>query len=292
MLKFHCPDFYRGFNIYQKILKLKIIAPECFNENVEIASIFGFFPGGLWNGGSHDMRPHYQDIREIEAMADFYQSVNIPLKLTATNSKLIPTDCYDRYCNKILSILDNRNNEILVNSLFLEQYIREKYPNYKIVKSITATKEDQDINEILSKYDSMVLPRRHNLNFELLSQIPVENRSRIEILCNETCPSNCPRLYSHYDVHSEITTFDKNIATPDIYCTTKKRLFAGVNNPEIITLEDLKNKYEPMGYNSIKISGRGDEFTVAINLLPYLFKQEYQLEVLKILLQYPLESIR
>lgn len=85
-------------------------------------------------------------------------------------------------------------------------------------------------------------------------------------------------------MHSEITTFDKNIATPDIYCTTKKRLFAGVNNPEIITLEDLKNKYEPIGYNSIKISGRGDEFTVAINLLPYLFKQEYQLEVLKILL--------
>ena len=40
---------------------------------------------------------------------------------------------------KILDIFNNRGNGILVNSECLEKYLREKYPNYRILKSITST---------------------------------------------------------------------------------------------------------------------------------------------------------
>ena len=43
MIYFHCPDFYNGFEIYQGINILKHEAVNCFNDDVQIGSIFGTF---------------------------------------------------------------------------------------------------------------------------------------------------------------------------------------------------------------------------------------------------------
>ena len=50
-IKFHIPDF-----VYHRNLNLSLIdylkeKPEYFYDNIEIASVYGCFPPGIWNGG-------------------------------------------------------------------------------------------------------------------------------------------------------------------------------------------------------------------------------------------------
>ena len=37
-----------------------------------------------------------------------------------------------------------------------------------------------------------------NNNWEYLETIPEDKRGKIEFLCTDPCPDNCPRIYTHY----------------------------------------------------------------------------------------------
>ena len=286
MIYFHCPDFFNGFNIYQRINILLHDAPECFREDIQIGSIFGAIPGMIWNGGTFDLNVGVIDLNYYSYMADMYEGMGIPLKFTLTNGKLEPSDCYDRFCNKILEIFDNRNNEILINSPILEEYLRTKYPNYKFVKSITSTREDFDLNEALTQYDSIVLPKRHNKNFDLLNSVPEKNRDKIEILVNENCQPNCPIQYDHYLKYNDVQLY--NIApSQDTNCIYRRKIFQNYNHPNILLFDELKEKYYSIGYNQFKISGRGgppNGINQVCSITPYLFKPDYQIEAINFLM--------
>ena len=127
------------------------------------------------------------------------------MRFTLTNPNLEETDVYDRQCNEMLKLFDNGMNEIIVNSPILEKYLRDKFPNYKLTKSITAAKEDYDFVKALDTYESVVIPRRKNRDWDFLNSIPEDKRSRIEILVDETCPIDCPRLYTHYNIFSKMS---------------------------------------------------------------------------------------
>lgn len=286
MIYFHCPDFYNGFEIYQGINILKHEAANCFNDDVQIGSIFGAFPSMIWNGGTFDLGRLVTDLRDIEYIADMYQGMGFPINFTFTNGLLIDTDCFDRYCNKILDIFNNRGNGILVNSECLEKYLREKYPNYRILKSITSTEQDFDIHQAVINYDQIVLPKRHNKNFDLLNQITPEDRPNIEILVNEICREGCPRAYSHYLDYNRVQLYEECLSDK-LKCSFMKPIFPMRNNNNIITFQDIIDKYYPLGYNQFKIGGRGYTQGIgqAINVVRYLIKPEYQVDVLEYLLK-------
>jgi hypothetical protein len=86
------------------------------------------------------------------------------LKFTLTNPVLELVDCYDRYSNTILALAENELNEILIVSPILENFIRNKYPNYKINRSIISTTGQEETLDNylqeLEKYNKIVLPRR------------------------------------------------------------------------------------------------------------------------------------
>jgi collagenase-like PrtC family protease len=67
------------------------------------------------------------------------------LRFTFSNSLLEEKHIYDTYCNLIMEEADTGNNEVIVNSPILEQYLRENYPNYKYISSTTKCERNIDI---------------------------------------------------------------------------------------------------------------------------------------------------
>lgn len=280
-INLNCPGFYTGFNIYKTLLELQQTVPECFNSNVVIESIFDTFPNMIWNGGTINQgyQPSLEKIKEI---INFYYENNIEIALTLTNPLLTKEDLYDRYCNKIVSLCENENNSILVSSSILEEYIRNKYPKFKIKRSIIASNKNTNYLSLLNKYDKIVLPRRQVKDFRFLESIPIEVRNRFELLCNDPCPITCPYLYKHYNGFAKITLYEDITSKDILKCKTLNS-----NDPlknfyykdDQITYNEIYEKYLPLSYNSFKLSGRNDIFTIIFSIVPFFFKQEYQLEL-------------
>lgn len=252
--------------------------PEMFYENIYFGSIFGSFPGMTWNGGS--FYPGQVILIEAEKVVKLYEELSIPIKLTITNPSLTKEDCYDRYCNALLKLCDNGKNEVLISSKILENYIREKFPNIKINKSIIASQEDCDYIEELKIYNKIVLPRRVLQDFNFLNSLPNEARSKVELLCNDPCPPNCYRLYDHYKIYGDISLFKDYPNSPKADCiffnTDEDFILKNHRFKESkITIDKIKTDYSPLGFTEYKISGRGHPNDIVFSIIPYLIKSEY-----------------
>lgn len=286
IINFYVPDFVTGFPIYKKIFDLWKEYPIIFRDNVKISHIFGAFPSMLWNGGSYSIKNI--SLIKINEIIDYYTKMNIPLQFTMTNPLITEQDCYDRFCNTILKIADNGINEILVTSDILEQYIRKNFPRYKIDKSIIATvNQNIDYNEVLQKYDRVVLSRLLMEDFNFLQTIKPENRSRIELLVNETCPVDCPRLATHYLEFAKVQLFEFESKNPLTKCSNNfKRQYSWefTDKQRVYSYSDIINTYLPLGFTEIKLAGRWKETSIINALVKYLVKEEYQADMFKVLM--------
>lgn len=241
-----------------------------------------------WNGGSYNYttRANTQYIIEI---INFFQEQNIPLKFTLTNPVLELVDCYDRYSNTILALAENELNEILIVSPILENFIRNKYPNYKINRSIISTTGQEETLDNylqeLEKYNKIVLPRRLVKDQEFLLSIPVELRNRFELLCNDPCDINCPRLYSHYE-DLGYAQLGSAQALNVIQCSSwYETPFKYAKNFKYqISLNEINNFYKPNQFSEFKLSGRGININIILSIVPYLIKPEYQRDMYELLL--------
>jgi hypothetical protein len=293
MIHYYCPGFVESQKAYKILFWLRDNASQCFYENVQISKIYGCFPNMIWNGGSYWFGPCLSRNQIIDYF-EWYSHQNVQLQLTFTNPILEETDLYDRYCNAILEIASNYDFvEVLVSSDILEKYIRSKYPNIKIDKSIIATTRDREsVNDSLKgylqnleTYNMCVLPRKHGKNFDFLNQIPEDKRNRFEILATDPCPINCPRLYTHYEDMAKAQLWIPG-GVEHSHCTT-----IHPDNPfkqwqyrnQRISYEEL-HKYEELGFTEIKLSGRTDMIQMIITVVPYLIKPEYQQDVYAALL--------
>lgn len=285
--RYHCPGFVTGLRVYNQFLLFRNEHPEYFYDDCIIDTIFDSFPNMTWNGGGYNMG-ELMYLKDIEKLLDYYDDLNIALQLTCTNPCLEEIDMYDRYCNAVLErFISHPLNSILVASPVLENYIRNKYPDAKIDWSIVATTQPENINldynNYLDNYNRIVIPRIHSKDFDYLSRIDETKRDKIEILCTDPCPANCPRMASHYKDYTRTTLF--LTSEMEFPCTMLDRedLFTFKHKNDRIFYEELP-KYQELGYEHFKISGRKDQTTVIQNLIPYTVKPEYQYEMVFYLL--------
>jgi hypothetical protein len=299
MLNFYCPDFYNAQQAYALLFELKEKSGQCFYPNVNISTIYGNFPGCIWNGGGFSFNS-VVDIRTMRDYFSWYQDKGVTLQLTFTNPVLEETDVYDRYGNAILDAAAEFDNiEILVVSPCLEKYIREKYPHIKIDKSIISTTRDRETSQdsldgylnILDNYNKCVLPRKYTKDRKFLDTIPQEYRNRFEILVTDPCPVYCPHLYEHYEEFGRMQLFQEPLNT-NLGC----QMISGDNpfrqwmyRAHQVQYDELTEFYDKEGFSEIKISGRGTYVFVVLQLVPYLIKPEYHLDVYKWLLDFYLD---
>lgn len=131
-------------------------------------------------------------------------------------------------------------------------------------------------------FDYVVPDFRLNKVFDQLDLLPSSKRVKVEFLCNECCDFRCTERKVCYENVSR-----KNLGETIIehICASSSadngyKFSSAMKNPGFISIEDIQDKYLPMGFNQFKIEGRslGSAITLEF-LLYYLTKPEYQINV-------------
>lgn len=285
---FHLPGLFVFSTLYKSVLRLYTEEREKFNDWMEIGSIFGAPRAASWGGGRIPKSSEDSD----EEVARFMKEYHIPCRLTFSNNQLEAKHLWDIYCNYLLDLFYWEGNSIIINSPILEEYIRKKYPKYKIISSTTKCLNEKDsaLNELKYEYEMVVLDYNFNKDFEFLNNI--QNKEKCELLINPVCMPKCPRRKEHYTFMSKAFLHElgeyQNFECP--YQTAK--FFQAQKNPLFISVEDIQNIYIPMGFKHFKIEGRTTGWDDLIEiLLYYLVKPEYQLEIRE-KLYYGLDTIQ
>lgn len=273
-INFSIGGLFEKHYFFKKFLDIYNENRSKFNENFSISSLFGCVKC-QWNGGR--IINDYWDINPemiAKYMMDNYPEIEC--RLTFTNIFINNEDLKDKTGNNLLELFSYGNNGVIVYSKLLEDYIRDNYPNYKIISSITKclTKE-QTINELSKDYSLIVLNTNHIVDDDFLKKIPSKNK--VEILVNDACQKICSKRLEHYKSYS--LNQKNGTYTKMCNCESSGPLYELKNGRLFITNEKIK-KYIEMGYTNFKIQGRTNyEYDLLETLVYYLVKPEYALEI-------------
>lgn len=244
--------------------------PQMFMDGYEIGSVYGTFPGAIWNGG-RNIIDGFSSKPEVERVIKSYNNYGIPVRFTWTNCLIEEKHTYDTYCNMIMKAGNNGMNQALVNTPAMEEYLRREYPNYKLLSS--TTKRILDVDKLLAElekdYFLVVLDYDFNHNEEVIEKLK-PYADRIEILVNESCRPNCPSRSKHYEEISKYTLdFDTSIKFICVDPNPDKRSFKGVRKcPSFMSNDDIE-RYAKMGFRNFKIVGRNEAQSFYLDALIY-----------------------
>jgi len=270
----HLPGFCYFFYLNQVTIHLMKEYPDCFEEGYRVGSVYGTFPGAIWNGGRAVFGVTSK--QDMEKIISTYNRMDVPVRFTWTNSLLEEKHVQDTYCNLIMDVANNGKNQVLVNTDVLEKYLREKYPDFAYISSTTKRIKSKDdlLSEVDKDYFMVVLDYDLNHDEDVLKALESQ-ASRIEILVDEICFADCPKRVGHYRdeslmqlTYSKGTTFDcPNRKTIPSFAECRKR-------PAFISKEELP-AYIDRGFVNFKLVGRGLPIEmVKESYLYYLVKDE------------------
>jgi hypothetical protein len=266
------PGFYENFRLIIFLHDWMEKEPELFHEGMKISAAYGCFPGNIWNGGRVIIG--LASKADIEYAIREYNSRGIALRYTYTNPCLEQIHLLDTYCNLCMELADNGQNEILVNSDLLENFVRAHYPDYKIISSTTKCLYDVErIRQELEKdYHLVVLDSAMNNTEQLFA---LDHKEKIELIVNHYCADNCPRRKEHYRLVGEAQLEYDSVSFP---CENIKRSFQEIQkNRSFISPAMIYEKYAPAGFCNFKLDGRGFRKEKVIESFAYfLAKPEYK----------------
>ena len=280
---YHLPGLFEFFYLYQVFLPLFFGHREYFYEWCDIASIYGAPADCIWGGGR--IGAQSADPEEVLALM---RKFGISAWLTFSNSLLRPEHLKDRTCNAICQLFadgDGPENGVIVHSDLLLDYLKQTCPNLYFVSS--TTKVLTDFREFTAELDRdefryVVADFRLNKKFSELDRLSRGQKDKVEFLCNECCDIRCKDRRQCYEaVSREVLGIDE----PEHRCRAPHAdegyVFSrAMENPEFIGIEDIRNRYLPMGFSNFKIEGRSLGSALILEfLLYYLTKPEHQLRV-------------
>lgn len=267
------PDFYNLYDLNLNLISLMNKYPGWFRDNVVVDSVYGCFPGCIWNGGRVQLGGC--SLENMAATINGFNQIGISVRFTFTN-KQAHLNLYDHYANTILSLANNGLNGVNVSSDKLGDHIRTHYENYYIISSTTRDiKTTQDIDRLCENYDIVVAPYTINNS----SAIPeLKHPEKIELLCCETCIDNCPNRQYHYESISKAQSLQPS---EPFRCPHGCELYYYYETiptrGHYISPEMIEQHYLPKGFNKFKISGRNDSpIHVIERYVTYLAKPEFK----------------
>lgn len=276
----HLPGFCYFRQLNAAVIALMKEYPNCFRDGYRIGSVYGTFPGAIWNGGRVVMG--IAGKRDIEGTLKLYNSKGVPVRFTWTNSVLEEKHVYDTYCNLIMRLADNGMNQVLVNVPVLEEYIRREYPGYKLISSTTKRINETDgvLAELQKDYFLVVLD--YDLNHDAKTLEAIEPwADRVEILVNEVCSPGCPLRAQHYAQQSRAQLeFDVGDLFHCPNSNQQKGFEECMKRPAFISNEEI-GSYIDRGFVNFKIAGRGMPQSYVYEAYLYFLVKEDQRDFIR-----------
>jgi hypothetical protein len=280
---YHLPGLFEFYDFYRVFLPLFYEHREYFYDWCDIGSIYGAPSDCIWGGGrvsDGDSNP--------EEVLTLLEEYGISSRLTFSNSLLKKEHLSDRKCNELCRLFEKNNkvqNGVIVHSELLLDYLKYNYPELYLVSS--TTKVITDFDEFLMETDrddfKYVVPDfRLNKTFDRLGSMTCRQKDKVEFLCNECCWFGCNDRKKCYEAVSR-KNLGENIS--EHICSAPGsnegyRFSKAMKNPGFIGVNDIKDKYNSMGFSNFKIEGRGLGSALILEfLLYYMTKPEYHVHV-------------
>ena len=281
MAHYHLPGLFEFYELYRAFLPLFREHREYFYDWCDIGSIYGAPADCIWGGGRVGFGDN--DPQEVLALTREY---GISARLTFSNSLLREEHLLDKQCNRLCELFNETGgNGVIVHSDLLLEYLKVHYPNLYFVSSTTKVLTDfrQFLDEVNREDFRYVVPDfRLNKVFDKLNTLTNAQKGKAEFLCNECCWFGCAERKSCYENVSRKNLGENCV---DHHCTAPGgnegyRFSKAMTNPGFIGVQDIQNRYLPMGFSNFKIEGRGLGSAMILEfLLYYMTKPEYQIHV-------------
>ena len=284
MIRFHIPDFQKNFRLNVLFCRYFEVYRNYFFGDVEIEYIYDSFPVA-WNGGrlvkgEIDLSVAEQTLRKIAGMQK-------KVSFTFTNSLITEEHLQNEAANAVMKIASDLDMEksVIIHSSLLEQYIRDRYPDFGIILSTTKMlKTAPDVNAALERdYELVVLD--YNMNHAWDALLEIKDRKRCEFLVDACCVDECPKRQAHYQMISRLQMMNEDPALRegihDSGCIYgKNNYFAAKKNANFMTIEEIQTKYAPAGFEHMKLEGRGgDRLNLLEQYVHYMARPEFRDQV-------------
>lgn len=276
-IEFSIPDFYYLFDLNMNLLALMRNNPELFRDNVKITSVYGTFPGCMWNSCHQSLgQATYENIASTVMM---FNSAGISVRFTFNNSEVQGCHLMDIYCNEILKITSQVKSEtgvengVIIKADILDNHITKSFPQFYHVWSDTKSFLSIDDLNKLSEDRLTSLPYDMN-NSKLLDEI--KHPENIEVSVNNPCIEMCPHRAAHY---AEVGKLQLHKYTEGFMCPFGcENYFYYDTLPErghFVTMDYINAIYIPRKITKFKILGRGDSpINVIESYVNYFAKPE------------------
>ena len=193
-----------AINGFQHVTSAKSALEQLGIEGISF-TVYDQHFGMKWAGG----RPHsFAAGQTKETFARLVQEYNrrgITFNLVFSNLFIEEKHLGDKRCNWMLERCCREGNGVIVGSHVLARYIRDRFPDYRLIHSLTHfNKDPQYYYDHADLYDVFVLPPHLNYRAKVLQEmIERLGAERLELLVNETCFRECSIRQDHYDLISK-----------------------------------------------------------------------------------------
>ena len=286
MIRYSLPDFTRHLRLNLMMVDFMRKSPEIFWDDIEIASLYGNFPGCIMNGGRvmHDVQERYSP-EQVRETFDTISKNGLIARLTMTNMLIRPDQYEDEYCRMILEAAREHDAEIIVNQDELADYLSSRYHFRMILSTTRQLSGVEELNSMLDRYDMVVLDYNHNKDDAFLRAVKAP--SRLEVMPNELCRPGCQARQQHYLAISQhqLTGVECGFHCPNADAYERagftKRTQA---SPTLLGNDDIRRLNAEYGISNFKIVGRLHSREVLLeSYVYYLIRPEYRAVMLEII---------
>ena len=251
-----------------KTLKMYNIKPPKVN-------LFGS-PSVIWAGGRMPALFGNFNKETLSKWFGYINDLNAFPTFTFTSTTLTKDDLNDKYANFILETSFEYNARYIVYSDYLRDYIKEKNPNAIVIASVikpncrfqgpnkieeaTIENETNYYNKLLKEYDVVVV--RPEYSKDILPYHPeyIDDISRLEVLINQPCIKNCPKMPEHYK-HLEKFNLNSN-HNGEFICIRVNIPCTILYENNLIHDQKTVERLVDIGVNNLKLQGRSNGITL------------------------------
>ena len=273
---FKLPGLFEKFDLIKKVIEVYNAYPFVFKEGCIIDSVYGSNGGNL-NGG----RAISECKHNIKDILYFCEQNNVLPTIIMSNTLVTYEEAaHDANATKIINNFNVSTTNFCVANNEVERWLLDNgVASCNIISSTTKCLDKKDLEKETKAHGLVVLPENLINRFDIISKLPIETRSKLEVIVNSACPLNCMTRKKHYDYMSRIALKEKvpKFACPNYNYAGNGFLYELFNTQQFVS-NKMINKYIKLGINHFKIQGRTDsDYNLIETFAYYLVKEKYRI---------------
>ena len=269
MIYFNLPHLYDNKKLFSTITSLP---NNVFKTQVRFISHNLYLPYNYFNGKINYNMNYIFTYHKLLKQNEFNIIKN---RIDLSNINIDTIDYNDKYLNTVLDIFQNGTNQIEITNLEMFEYIINKYPYYHYIFSSNGDIVQPftpDILNVILDNEKINFVNIPNTKLDLIDQI--NKKYKIELTVNNLC-SNC-------SINQQQTC--KTQEQINIYNFTNTSCInkcAKINNATIISIEDILQKYLPIGIQHYSLEeiplDKMQDFLLFF--VKYFIIEQYQIDI-------------